>query len=187
MRESLKWDYTLQQPTRLSISFRGYAYNFITLQEAAFMQQQMRSTRIMADELKESLLQLLSLCTPTEALRSSSSALSSMRFTSASDTSPSAGIPVISPREKAVLLPHPSSLPTVLLSWRITEAPAGEVTYSSPTERWQGYMELLRSGRGGRRVVSASEVQPTWQAVEKEKAGWQEEDPGTPQKSIRGL
>lgn len=187
MRESLKWDYTLQQPTRLSISFRGYAYNFITLQEAAFMQQQMRSARIMADELKESLLQLLSLCTPKKALRSSSSALSSMRFTSASDTSPSAGIPVISLRKKAVLLPHASSLPTVLLSWRITEAPAGEVTCSSPTERWQGYMELLRSGRGGRRVVSASEVQPTWQAVEKGKASWQEEDPGTPQKSIRGL
>lgn len=113
----------------------------------------------MADKLRESLLlQLLSLCTPTKALQSSSSALSSVRFTSASDTSPSAGIPVISPRDKAVLLPHP--LPTVLLSWRITEAPAG-VTYSSPTERWQSWMELLRHGRGGRRVASASEVQPT--------------------------
>lgn len=56
MRESLKWDYTLQQPTRLSINFRGYAYNFITLEEATFMEQQMRSIHMMADEFKESLL-----------------------------------------------------------------------------------------------------------------------------------
>lgn len=35
MRKSLKWDYTLQQP-RLSINFRGYAYDFITLEEAVY-------------------------------------------------------------------------------------------------------------------------------------------------------
>ena len=55
MRESLKWDYTFQQPTRLSINFRGYAYNFIILERAAFMEQQIRSIHRMADELKESL------------------------------------------------------------------------------------------------------------------------------------
>lgn len=55
MRESLKWDYTFQQPTRLSINFRGYAYNFIILEGAAFMELQIRSIHMMADELKESL------------------------------------------------------------------------------------------------------------------------------------
>lgn len=62
MREPLKWDYTLQKRTSLSINSRGYTYNFITLEEPAFSGQQMRS--ILRKCLQPLLRQAPQNCTP---------------------------------------------------------------------------------------------------------------------------
>lgn len=98
--KNLKWDYTSQPPPRLSTSFGGYAYNFITLEEATFTEQQMRSVHMMAVGFK-AFSSGFSLCEPArKAGWCSSRALSTASFSDTSDTGPATNTPSVFPKER---------------------------------------------------------------------------------------